>query len=247
MKYLVIIVFLFFLSTLFAQDKNTQGTASKSANTIDNTPIYDINGKKISFSELQEIMNSKKFGLKPVKDEKGNIKEIRIVEASNSAPISEAASTIENEGAKGVQLPNYDNIIGNDAPVFNKQALDGKNYDLSKLKGKVVVMNFWFIECTPCREEIPYLNKLVDKYKDNDNVVFISVTNNKSASVKKFLEKNTFKYTQLADASNIIHEYNVNVFPTHFVIDKNGKFSLAQIGGQDIEETLDKEIQKILQ
>jgi thiol-disulfide isomerase/thioredoxin len=64
-------------------------------------------------------------------------------------------------------------LVGCEAPEFDVVAVDGKRLKLSALKGKVVVLNFWFIGCAPCIAELPALNKLVDEYKGED-VVFIA-------------------------------------------------------------------------
>src|SRR5262249_20333011 len=50
-------------------------------------------------------------------------------------------------------------------PAFNVTSLDGQKLDLSALKGKVVVLNFWFIDCPPCQAEMPSLNTLVSEFK----------------------------------------------------------------------------------
>ena len=48
---------------------------------------------------------------------------------------------------------------------FKTTDMNGNKINTQDLKGKTIVMNFWFINCPPCRTEIPHLNKLVDKYK----------------------------------------------------------------------------------
>src|SRR5215210_3754645 len=56
-------------------------------------------------------------------------------------------------------------LIGKKAPQFNSNTISGKSFDLSLMKDTVVVLNFWFIQCKPCKAEIPYLNKLHDEFK----------------------------------------------------------------------------------
>lgn len=55
-------------------------------------------------------------------------------------------------------------LLGVAAPNFQASTLDNKKIELSKLKGQVVVLNFWFTRCQPCIEEMPGFNKLVDFY-----------------------------------------------------------------------------------
>lgn len=73
---------------------------------------------------------------------------------------------------------------------FTVKALDGKTYDIAKLKGKAVVLNFWFIGCPPCRQEIPGLNTLVKEYAKKD-VVFLALALDDEKSLNDFLKKNT--------------------------------------------------------
>jgi peroxiredoxin len=55
-------------------------------------------------------------------------------------------------------------LLGVTAPNFEATTLDNKRIELSKLKGQVVVINFWFTRCQPCIEEMPGFNKLVESY-----------------------------------------------------------------------------------
>jgi len=120
------------------------------------------------------------------------------------------------------------------APAFNKISLDGKKLDLISLRGKVVVLNFWFIECRPCVEEMPTLNGLVDEFKDND-VVFIAPTWDNEATLGTFLKIHPFKYQVVANARDmILGSYGDGTgnmpFPMHLVIDKEGKIDMKVTG-----------------
>ena len=57
---------------------------------------------------------------------------------------------------------------------FLTKDLNGKTIDLKNLAGKILVLNYWFIGCLPCRKEIPKLNKIVDEYRSDSGVVFIA-------------------------------------------------------------------------
>src|ERR1700721_19361 len=74
--------------------------------------------------------------------------------------------------------------LGAPAPDFSLTSLDGKSYKLGELKGKTIVLNFWFTACMPCREEMPGLNELVKSYQNDRNVVFIAITFDQAADVK---------------------------------------------------------------
>jgi len=121
------------------------------------------------------------------------------------------------------------------APAFNLTSLDGKKFELASLRGKVVVLNFWFTGCEPCIAEMPKLNELVKKFK-NDEVVFIAPTWDKETALPAFLKKYPFKYNIVANAGDlIINTYSDGtenvVMPTHIVIDKEGKIDTRIVGG----------------
>jgi peroxiredoxin len=106
---------------------------------------------------------------------------------------------------------------------FNMFAMSGKRYRLKDLKGKVVVLNFWFIDCPPCRAEMPDLNELVDSYKGREDVVFLGVALDKGVDLNRFLKQTPFNYTIIDDGRSIAQQYNVTSYPTHVVVDKEGK------------------------
>lgn len=112
-------------------------------------------------------------------------------------------------------------MLNNPAPDFQVKDLDGKIWSLKELRGKTIILNFWFISCAPCIKEIPELNKLVGEYK-NKEVIFLGLTYNTSQHVQNFLKKSAFNFTQLPNSGEISKKYNVFYFPTSFVIDKNG-------------------------
>jgi thiol-disulfide isomerase/thioredoxin len=90
-------------------------------------------------------------------------------------------------------------------------------------RGRVVVINFWFINCPPSRQEIPELNQVVKDYKDSTNVVFIAVALDEKIELKNFLKKTPFDYTIINNGGFITDIYGVKGFPTHLILDKDGK------------------------
>jgi peroxiredoxin len=119
-----------------------------------------------------------------------------------------------------------------EAKAFKADSLDGKPYDLSALRGKVIVVNFWFIGCAPCRVEMPGLNQLVAEFKDKD-VVFLAPALDSAEELRKFLKTTAFNYTIIADAEAIVNSYEVSAFPTHIIIDRNGQIMGRLTGGSD--------------
>jgi thiol-disulfide isomerase/thioredoxin len=131
---------------------------------------------------------------------------------------------------------------------FATKALDGKTYDLAKLKGKAVVLNFWFIGCPPCRAEIPGLNTLVQEYAKKD-VVFLALALDDEKDLKEFLKKTPFTYTIAPKTREIADLYGVEAYPTHIVIDRAGMSIGQLVGGsdnrhEDLKPLIERALQK---
>jgi len=138
------------------------------------------------------------------------------------------------------------------APTFSGITLGGKTINSAALKGKVLVLNLWFVNCPNCIQEIKLLNELVDAYKDNKDVVFIGLASNTKADLEKFLVKNPFKFQIIPNAgtftlfkfgsSDKSGKYNLG-YPTHVVIDREGQ-KVLQIEGVKGVAALKEELKK---
>ncbi|WP_298262262.1 TlpA disulfide reductase family protein [uncultured Lutibacter sp.] len=104
---------------------------------------------------------------------------------------------------------------------FNK--LDGSTVNLSDYKGKVVVIDLWATWCGPCMAEKPSFEALEEKFHNNDNVEFISLSIDTEKTWKKYFEKNEVKGNQLQIYRNELSDYMVVSIPRFFVIDKDQK------------------------
>lgn len=132
------------------------------------------------------------------------------------------------------------------APDFDVQTLDGRKLRLSELRGKVVVLNFWFIGCGPCRVEIPSLNKLVEEFGSRD-VVFIAFALDPADRLPSFLKDIPFRYQVVPDASALVKSFGVELFPTHVLIDKEGRIEYFLTGGStDRDKDLRVMIEQLL-
>jgi peroxiredoxin len=108
---------------------------------------------------------------------------------------------------------------------LNFKDSNGNIFTLDNLKGKVIVLNFWFIGCKPCVEEIPDLNRIQEKFKDKD-VVFLAVTFDSKKKLEEFVKKKSFNFTLVPDSMKIIRQFYVNSYPTTLLIDKDRKIHL---------------------
>lgn len=108
-------------------------------------------------------------------------------------------------------------------PLFNTTDINGNKLKLREAKGKIIVMNFWFIGCKPCRMEMPELNEMVASFEGNDNVIFVGYALDQRADLKDFLKTNPFDYSIIENSRFEAGKYGVKLFPTHVVIDPEGK------------------------
>lgn len=99
--------------------------------------------------------------------------------------------------------------------------INGNKYTLESLKGKIIVMNFWFIQCKPCVKEFPDLNALKMKFQEKD-VEFFAVTWNDKNSLIKFLEITKLDLTVVPDRK-LIDKFKIPYYPYNIIIDKKGK------------------------
>lgn len=135
------------------------------------------------------------------------------------------------------------------APPFNLTSLQGKRLDLAALRGRVVVLNFWFTGCKPCVAEFGELNTLVKEYKKKE-VVFIAPTLDNVSTLKAFFKEHKFKYHIVPNAGGLIastySDASANiVFPTHIVIDKEGKIDTRITGSAGLAD-LQKAIARLV-
>ncbi|WP_040472458.1 TlpA family protein disulfide reductase [Aquimarina agarivorans] len=110
--------------------------------------------------------------------------------------------------------------MGKKLPSVNQFTLDGGIYNAAKPNGKPTLINFWFIHCKPCVDEMPYLNELKKKYEDRVN--FVSMTFENEQNLKIFLKTQEFNFTHISTDTNYINEVGVRFFPTNVLLDKNG-------------------------
>lgn len=126
---------------------------------------------------------------------------------------------------------------------FTATDMNGKKVSIADLRGKVVVLNLWFINCPNCLSEIRSLNQIVQQYRSNNDVVFIAPAASPKRELEAFLKKNPFDYQVLPDSIMMIlmkfgtpsssGELNVP-FPMHYVIDRQGNTVVKMQGTKGV-------------
>jgi|SRR5437879_6252104 len=136
---------------------------------------------------------------------------------------------------------------GTTAPDWALYATTGKKASLSQLKGKVVLMDFYFIGCHNCMDALASLNNLYEKYKDQNFVIASITGRDKPKSVLEFDKNHHIKYPSYVNAAEVVKSYHVDGFPTFYFVDKAGKVADVTLGyDKDFEENATSIINALL-
>jgi thiol-disulfide isomerase/thioredoxin len=117
------------------------------------------------------------------------------------------------------------------APPFLLRDINGKIVSTADWKGKVVILNFWATWCPPCREEIPELVRLQEKYKDKLLIVGASEDEDGPQKVEQFVQQYGMNYPVVMATKELIDNYGgVPALPTSFIIDSQGRVVMKHTG-----------------
>lgn len=136
------------------------------------------------------------------------------------------------------------------APDFTLSDTHGNTTTLSSLRGKVVILEFWATWCPPCRESVPELNEMYEKFKGK-NVELLGISVDKGGDapsvVRAFLTERAVAYPVLLDNRNVNNSYGVSGIPAIFIIDKEGRVVKHFTGFiPGLGKTLSKEVEALL-
>lgn len=125
------------------------------------------------------------------------------------------------------------------APDFVLKSQSGDNLRLSELRGQVVMINFWASWCGPCRQEMPLLDKLHQRYKKlGFTLLGVNVEQDTSAA-QAFLKDTPVSFPILYDRENSVSRlYKVVGMPSTVVVDRDGKLRFRHTGyvpGDEVE------------
>ena len=124
-------------------------------------------------------------------------------------------------------------LIGLKAPSFKAKTINGLTIDTDSLRGKVLVLNFWFTKCSPCVKEIPTLNNLVKDYKEKD-ILFLSLANDGDKKLSDFLKTTAFNFQHIPSSRILIDTFKLfGIWPTTVIIDKQGFIQFIKVGVLD--------------
>jgi thiol-disulfide isomerase/thioredoxin len=122
--------------------------------------------------------------------------------------------------------------VSGPAPNFNLTTLDGQPVSLASLKGKVVMVNFWATWCVPCRQEMPHLEALYQRYNSlGFELLAVNVEKNNAEGARKWLEETPVTFTVLTDPNNEVTKlYRVQTMPSTVIVGRDGTMRFIHHG-----------------
>jgi peroxiredoxin len=145
---------------------------------------------------------------------------------------------------------NRKKLMGSKLDELTLVDMDGNIHTLETLKGKIIVLDFWFVNCGSCIQEMPELNKLREKYGTED-VAWFGITFDKKDKVEKFSQRTKFDYTIIPDSRHLVDRFGIRFFPTTLIIDTSGEIVYTgKLGGMngrvdEIGKVLKKQIRAL--
>jgi peroxiredoxin len=134
------------------------------------------------------------------------------------------------------------------APDFTLKSMDGPNLRLQEQRGRVVMVNFWATWCGPCRQEMPQLNKLYEKYRGSGFVLLGVNVDDDARNAASVASKIGVKFPVLLDTDKTVSKrYELATMPSTVIIDRDGKVRYVHRGYRDgFEDAYEKQIRELL-
>jgi peroxiredoxin len=134
------------------------------------------------------------------------------------------------------------------APDFTLHAMTGPNLQLKDQRGRVVMVNFWATWCGPCREEMPQLNRLYEKYRASGFVLLGVNVDDDSSKAAEVAKKLGVTFPVLLDTDKKVSKlYDLSTMPSTVIIDRDGKVRYVHRGYlSGYEDNYEKQIRELL-
>jgi thiol-disulfide isomerase/thioredoxin len=184
-----------------------------------NSIVKDSSGRQYKFEEWMPLIQNREYTAAPVdpNDEK------------TSFILKAVTPEMRERMLKNSPRPRESTFFktGEKFAPFKARTIDGEKINIKDLKGKILVINYWFINCAPCRKEIPELNELVSDFQSDTSVVFISIAKDPNRDLKDFLKSTPFSYKVIGFN---VGGNGITSFPTNVVVDKAGNVAFHSTG-----------------
>ncbi|MFD1360776.1 peroxiredoxin family protein [Lentibacillus salinarum] len=126
--------------------------------------------------------------------------------------------------------------VGNIAPDFQLETMEGEQMKLSDLRGQRVMVNFWATWCPPCRAEIPDLQKFYENKDIEILAVNLTDTESNRSDVQEFVADFGMTFPVLLDENTeVANQYQIQPIPSSFMIDSDGRIQFKALGAMNYE------------
>ena len=127
----------------------------------------------------------------------------------------------------GIPMPNTPLA----APDFSLNLLNGGNRRLSSYRGQVVLLNFWATWCPPCVMEMPSMENLYQRFRNQGLEILAVNVGESTNTAKDFIDLHGFSYPIMMDTNqSVARQYGIQYFPTTFIVDRSGTVINMSIG-----------------
>ena len=203
-----ILIFLVVLMFTFSN-----ATAQKGPQLSENSIVKDTSGNVMPYAIWSRLMITGRYKIKTEKKDDADFVIYRISDEEYEKVLENMPKPKESRFFK----------TGGNFSHFKTNDINGNKINTKNLAGKIIVLNFWFINCPPCVMEMPELTKLSDAYKSDSSIVFIAIALDKEAELKEFLKNSDFGYTIIDNGRFITQRYGITSYPTNVIVDQKGK------------------------
>jgi thiol-disulfide isomerase/thioredoxin len=156
--------------------------------------------------------------------------------ASRRGEASASVGALPLTSGRGITLQFSDKPVA--MPAVALTGVDGRAIDPASWKGKVVLANFWATWCGPCREEIPSLVALQERYKDQLVILGLSIDSRPPAEVKQFAEQYHINYPVAVVSDEVVEAFGgAPAIPSTYVVSPAGKMLQRHVGMLDPART----------
>ena len=169
---------------------------------------------------------------------------VSMVDAESKKQLAKASHTVDLQWEGTVPKPETVAPVGEPFPSLKFTSLQGQDYDIARMKGKVVMVDFWATWCGPCLKEIPNLIATYEKYHgDGFEIVGISLDKNKEA-LQRYIKDKKMPWPEYFDGkewnNEIGQRFAVKAIPCSYLIDREGVVRYVSIRGEQLTDAITK-------
>jgi peroxiredoxin len=138
--------------------------------------------------------------------------------------------------------------LSSNAPDFTLRSVAGANLRLAEQRGQVVMVNFWATWCGPCRQEMPHLSRLYDKYKSSGFTLLGVNIDDDPRAAEALAAKLGVHFPVLLDTDKRVSKvYDMSAMPATLLIDRDGRVRHIHRGYRDgVEQTYEEQVRALL-